>query len=116
MRYWPKEHETKELQVPGGKMFVKTIRETSHAEFVVREFEVTTKTNGKVINCFFSSKSQLSKENFCWLFFFFFLQENTFVLEVIYYSKESISFVSFSIVIGTGNVIQHFEKKKKKKN
>lgn len=53
MRYWPKEHETKELQVPGGKMFVKTIRETSHAEFVVREFEVTTKTNGKVIKCFF---------------------------------------------------------------
>lgn len=52
MRYWPKEHETKELQVPGGKMFVKTIRETSHAEFVVREFEVTTKTNGKVIKCF----------------------------------------------------------------
>lgn len=47
MRYWPKEQETKELQVPGGKMFVKTIRETSHAEFVVREFEVTTNTNGK---------------------------------------------------------------------
>ncbi|GAB1602220.1 tyrosine-protein phosphatase non-receptor type 11-like [Argonauta hians] len=45
MRYWPKEHETKELVIPGGKMFIKGVRETSHAEFEVREFEVSRKTN-----------------------------------------------------------------------